>query len=317
MIGSGLKKLANDRKLKIANGVVYGYISGFMTTLDEGIGFKRICISFSAPNAETILAIQKSLSDTKLLNKQYRLQDIGLQDNYMVLGFFDNPGTMKCINSFIDWYYPELKETGALGSGYCSQCNQELLESDTTYKLINGIAFCMHRHCVTDIQHEFKLDKEETKDESAYIFRGTVGALLGGIIGSIPWAILYALGWFVGWLGLLIGFTAKKGYTLLGGKIKRVSIPILLFVVIVSVLFAQLLGDVFSLGYMILNGEIEGTKLSDIPLIFTQSLFLNSEYLAEFFKNVVIGLVFAVIGAYSIFREIHAETADNKIIDLE
>lgn len=317
MIGPGLKKLAHDRELKVTNGVAYGYIGGFMSTFDEGMGFKRICISFSAPNAETTLAIQKSLSDTKLLYKQYRLKDIGLQDNYMVLGFFDNPGTMKCINAFIDWYYPKLKETGALGSGYCSHCNQELLENDTTTKLINGITFCMHRHCVTDIQHEFERDKEETKDEPSYIFRGTVGALLGGIIGSIPWAILYAYGWFVGWLGLLIGFAAKKGYTLLGGKIKRVSIPILLFAVIISVFFAQLLGDVFSLGYLILNGEIEGTKLSDIPLIFTQSLFLDSEYLADFFKNVVIGLVFAMIGTYSIFKEIHTETADNKIIDLE
>ena len=42
MIGSGLKKLAEENGMTVAHGVAYGNLGGFSATFSEGAGWKRI-----------------------------------------------------------------------------------------------------------------------------------------------------------------------------------------------------------------------------------------------------------------------------------
>ncbi len=146
----------------------------------------------------------------------------------------------------------------------------------------------------------------EENAEKSYLLRGALGALIGGLIGAIPWAIAYYYGWYVGYLGLLIGFLAFKGYALLGGKVRKATIPVMVIIIIFSVFVGQLLGDLVSLFNILAD---EGIKLSigDIPN-WLNFIFSDSDYIAEFVKNMGMGLLFALLGTYGMFKEIFAQT---------
>ena len=38
MVGSGLKKLANEYGMTVSNGIAYGSLGGYAATMDEGSG---------------------------------------------------------------------------------------------------------------------------------------------------------------------------------------------------------------------------------------------------------------------------------------
>ena len=59
MIGSGLKKLANEYGMKVASGVAYGSLGGYAATLSEGSGYKQIIFSVQFPD----LANRSKLAD--------------------------------------------------------------------------------------------------------------------------------------------------------------------------------------------------------------------------------------------------------------
>lgn len=50
MIGSGLKKLAKQNGMSVSNGVAYGSLKGFATTMSEGNGYKLFEISTTFPS---------------------------------------------------------------------------------------------------------------------------------------------------------------------------------------------------------------------------------------------------------------------------
>ena len=45
MIGSGLTKLAKQHEMTVANGIAYGGLMGYATTLCEGSGYKQLVIT--------------------------------------------------------------------------------------------------------------------------------------------------------------------------------------------------------------------------------------------------------------------------------
>jgi len=75
MIGSGLKKLAQQYGMTVSNGVAYGALMGYATTFSEGAGYKAIYIStrLTEPGQHEAL-----LADANAVNikKEYRVQDL-------------------------------------------------------------------------------------------------------------------------------------------------------------------------------------------------------------------------------------------------
>ena len=61
MIGSGLKKLANQYGMRISDGIAYGRLMGFATTLCEGSGWKRVDITTRFANTEQQKAFEAAL----------------------------------------------------------------------------------------------------------------------------------------------------------------------------------------------------------------------------------------------------------------
>ena len=78
MIGSGLKKLANENGMKVAHGVAYGNFRGFALTMCEGSGWKRLDFTtrFLDPAAQN--AFQAKLTEVDL-KKTYRVQALNMQ----------------------------------------------------------------------------------------------------------------------------------------------------------------------------------------------------------------------------------------------
>ena len=104
MIGSGLKKLAKQHNMTVSNGVAYGSLMGFATTLSEGSGYKLIEISTTFPELEQKDAFYAAVNAVDL-SRTYRVQNMDIGNRRITVVFTDNPGTMKKVEEFVAWFY--------------------------------------------------------------------------------------------------------------------------------------------------------------------------------------------------------------------
>lgn len=308
MVGEALRAFGSNLGFLEREGVLYGIRDGFMTTLDEGPGYKELYVSVCILDPEAVKLVEQAANslETKGL---YHMQIAEVTDRFIAVRFFDAPNILERLQAFMDWFYDILRSHGVQGVLYCPVCKQPFTEYKS-YKLIDGKAYVIHEHCGPALLQQWKA--EDPVLEKPNYGRGALGAVLGGMVGAIPWAIAYVLGFFVGWLGFLIGIAAQKGYTLLGGKIRKPTVFILAVSVILGVLFGQLLGDCFEIGKYILAGDAYGATLADIPH-FLIKLFENPDYVSSFLVNSVIGLVFAALGVFSLFRQILKSAPQSKV----
>ena len=103
MIGSGLKKLANQYGMRVSSGIAYGSLMGFATTMCEGSGWKRIDIATRFADMEQQKAFEAAVYavDTK---RQYRVQSLAINQRNINVVFQDTVGTRKKIETFIAWF---------------------------------------------------------------------------------------------------------------------------------------------------------------------------------------------------------------------
>ena len=256
MIGSGLKKLAKAKGMTVANGIAYGALDGYATTLFEGAGYKQINICTKFPNPEKQVQLQNALSAVNL-QKEYRVQNLGLSEQGIAVVFHDNPGTMKKIEAFVAWFYPLLKSCEATGYQVCMDCGGDVTAG--SWYLINGFACYLHDSCADRIAGSMDQREQERKesDTGSYV-QGLIGALLGATLGAIVWGIVLSIGYVASLVGLLIGWLAEKGYTLLRGKQGKGKVWILLLAVVFGVGLGTFLPDAFALGQWIHAGELPG-----------------------------------------------------------
>ena len=312
MISKAYKKLGAAKGLKAINGVCCGKICGYTVTLSDGGGYKDIYIS-AYTDGEAFECISAAADS---LRKKYKLNAFEIKPEYFYIRFFDGIGTIKRIDGFINEFFPELSVWG-VKADVCPHCKNSL-DPTATAKLIRGRAVRLHSGCAEEIINGMREAEELTSSAESGAGKGIAGAILFGLAASIPWAIVYALGWFVGWLGALIGFGVVKGYEKFGGKIKKPIIPVFALIIIVCVVFAQFLGDAIQLGYYINNGELYGS-LSDIPEYIKILLTEEPEYQTTVVKNIIIGLLFAGLGVYGIFRSLinQVKSHSKSVADLD
>lgn len=314
MVGSGLKKLAATHNMRIDRGVAYGSMFGYATTLSEGSGYKRIHITTTFIEPANQQSLQTAVG-TKNLNKEFRVQEINFFDNYIDIIFFDNPGTMKKITSFIDYFYPLLDAHEATKANICTECGCEIESGQ--WKLVNGAAFYLHSGCAQKVELVIAHAEETRRNEDtgSYI-SGFLGALLGAAFGAVLWAIVLYLGYVAAIVGFLIGWLAEKAYNLLHGKQGKGKIVILLIAVVFGVALGTALGETFLLTNMINSGELAGFTFSDMPLLLL-ILLADSEYMSIVAGNIVIGLLFAALGVFSLIIKTKNEISGVKVIDLK
>ena len=315
MVGSGLKKLAGEYGMKIASGVAYGNLGGFAATLSEGSGWKQVVFAtqFSDPVKKTQFmdAVQQVN-----VQKQYRVQNLGVGPRSIQVVFLDNPSTMKKIREFLDWFLPLLVEYGATGIHTCTECGCDLTAG--RWILVSGVAYYLHDSCADKVIREIEADNTQRKEEAtgSYV-SGLIGALLGSAVGAVAWAIVLNLGYVASIVGLVIGWLAEKGYRLLKGRQGKAKVAILIVAIVLGVLLGTIGGDALSLAQMMGSGELPGFVLADIPWFLATMWAESPEYRSGMISNIGMGLLFAALGVWVILRKAGKEVADTKVVELK
>ncbi len=314
MVGSAFKKLAAENGMKVAKGVAYGSLRGYAATLSEGSGYKQIVFTTKFTDLAgkgKLLDLVNSLN----LKKEYRVMDLKLAPNGVLVVFHDTVGTMKRVNAFLDWFLPLLEEHSAAKANICTECGCEL--ADGKWVLVNGIAYHLHDSCAQKAQREVEADNAQRAEAEGSYLMGTLGAFLGASLGAVAWGLVLYLGYVASLVGLVIGFLAEKGYNLLKGKQGKAKVLILILAVIFGVLLGTLAADAIALMEMIGSGELTGLAAADIPAFIVYLFLDNPEYRSATISNIGMGLLFAALGVFALLRNTGKAVADSKYIELE
>lgn len=306
MIGTGLKKYAAENGLKLSSGLAYGRLRDYAATMFEGSGYKALIITTRFADAMQKQQLMNLLNEHNLM-KEFRVQKLEFTFDAVEIIFHDNPGTMKKLAAFVDFFMPLLAEYGASPANYCTKCGMDLMTDN--WKLINGIAYNLHPGCAEKIIAEVEDEKQAEKEEKkGSYFGGLIGALLGGLIGAIPWAIVLWFGYMASIIGIVIGWLAERGYRLLGGKNGKGKIVILALAAIVGVVVGTFAADYITLAQMISAGEITGVAMGDIFYIIIGLLVEDAEYMRITLSNIGLGLLFAFLGEWFFLKRAYKET---------
>ena len=315
MIGSAFKKLAGEYGMKVDRGVAYGSLQGFAATLCEGNGWKRVVFStgFADPVQKTMFmdAIQ-----TVDVQKEFRVINLSIAPNGILVDFQDTIGTMGKIKDFLAWFLPLLQQHQASAWNVCKECGCEVTTGK--WMLINGVASYMHDSCaakaVRDVEGENERRKQE--DEGSYL-KGTIGALLGALLGAVVWVLVLKAGFVASIVGLLIGWLADKGYRLMHGKNGKGKVAILITVIILAVVVGTLGAYAVDLVQYIDTPEVRDWTAADIPLLLVLMITEVPEYRTAIISDIGLGLLFAALGVYWLVIRTGKEVADEKIVELK
>lgn len=314
MVGSGLKKLAQENGMKLSHGVAYGSLGGYAATLSEGSGYKQIVLSTKFSDYVQKTEFMQRLEDTDL-RKLYRVLELDVGARSIQVVFHDNPGTMKKIRAFLDFFLPLLGQYGASAANICTECGCEVTAG--RWVMVGTAAYHLHDSCAEKLIRDVGYDNTQRKEEATGSYlSGLLGALLGSALGAVVWAVVLNLGYVASVVGLLIGWLAEKGYRLLKGKQGKAKVLILILAIVLGVLLGTVGGDVLTLVTMMNDGELPGFALADIPWILATTWQESPDYRSGMISNTVLGLLFAALGVYAIVHKAGLEVADTKVVEL-
>jgi hypothetical protein len=300
--------------MKVAKGVAYGNLQGFAATMSEGSGYKQIIFSTKFTDFAQQEQLLNAVNQVNI-QRTYRVQSLNVAPNGIRVVFMDNPGTMKKINEFLTWFIPLLRQYGATPVNICTECGCDV--SNGRWLMVDGVAYHMHDACAEKTKREIVgAEQVEKEQRTGSYTMGILGAFIGAAIGAIVWALVLNMGYVASLVGLLIGWLAEKGYTLLKGKQGKAKVAILILAIIFGVVLGTFAADFITLAGMINGGELVATY-GDIPTIIIYLLSVDPEYLTGTLSNVGMGLLFAGLGVFALLKKTNAEVSDTKIVDLE
>ena len=307
MIGSGLRKLAAEKGMKVANGVAYGSLHGYSATFSEGSGIKTLVFSTRFSDMAQKIAFTEYVQ-TLGLEKDFKLQALEVQDKLIHVVFLDTIGTMKRFESFIDRFIPILDQYGASKTDICPECGMML--TGGRWKLVNGIAIYVHEACAERIRADIQTGNEERLSTGSYL-SGAAGAFLGAVGGAVAWAAIMLIGYVTSLVGFLIGFLAEKCYNLFRGKQGIGKI----FILVLAVIFGVLLGNVAA-NVIAIIGEY-GFGVMDSILLLVAAFAEVPEVRSAVITDTLLGLFYAALGVVLILVRTKKEVTGAKFIDLE
>lgn len=299
MISSGAKKLAASYGLKTAQGMTFGEVLGYATTLTEDAGCQILTISTRLMESQKV--ILRSRLAERALGSEYCLEELRLSDDRITVLFLTRPGTAKKIQAFIQWFYPCLDEVQADKAVQCSVCHRAV-GTEGVWKLNGGMARRVHPECgLREETWDGKPAYPVEMEDGSYI-RGLLGAVLGAVLGAIVWAFVLSIGYVTCVVGLLIGWLSVKGYQKLGGSAGSKKPLLIGLAVLFGILLGTAAGESLAVGQMITHGAIPGAALSDIPLLIYYLLSEQPGYLGDLLGNMGLGLLFGLLLVFFLLR---------------
>lgn len=318
MIGSGLKKYANESGMKVAKGVAYGIFRGYAVTMSEGNGYKQVVITTKFTQAGADDALLAELNATNI-QRTYRVQQLNIAPDGIQIVFMDNPGTMKKIREFMDWFMPLLGKYGATAWNVCTECGAEATVG--RWLLIDGVAHYMHDSCAQKVKTEItETEQEQRQQDTGSYAAGAVGAFLGSLVGAVAWAVVLCLGYVASLVGLLIGWLADKGYNLTEGKQGKGKVVVLAL----SVIFGVVVGTIGGYGatlWMEINALLAEEALPALTFAEFLECFVifvkDDGGFGYMVGDIVVGLLFAALGVFAMLKKTSKDVSGTKFVDLE
>ncbi len=315
MISSNLKKVASSHGLQVNHGIAYGQIRGYAVTLSEGNNYRRIDIITTVSDPQCLESLQNLLQDSNR-TAEYLIQKVDFTPKHIVITFRNTMGSMKGFTAFIAWFFPLLDHFSATKTNTCPECGCDL--SSGCWKLANGSAYYVHPSCGDRIRRRMEAEAEACNLQSPKSYgAGVVGALLGALLGAIVWALVLHIGYIAVAVGLLVGYLAERGYTLLKGKPGKAK-P---FIIGIAVVLAVVLGTFLSETH-ILARVIRGAPYASLqyflymPRLLFSLMQTDPLYRADILTNLGLGLLFGLLGAFNVMKRSSSEAYDGKVIDL-
>jgi len=218
------------------------------------------------------------------------------------INFFDNPGTMECIQAFIDQILPEIAP--ATDTKACMKCG--LLTDDTAKAVLltDEAVVPMHEGCAETV-----VSAVGKKYRPGGNLLGLIGALIGAAIGAVVWAAVGVMGYIASIVGILIAFLAGKGYELLGGRPGAFKVIVMILCVMLAVVAGSIGTEVYWL-HDLYQEEVAGVPASMIAMTEMEFivdtiplLWEDAEVFAEFSKDILMGWGFAALGCFGLLRK--------------
>lgn len=303
-----LKTYVTNKGLKLYRNLAYGNLHGYAATVTELSGTLQVVFNTSFSDAQNAQTVQSMVSE-HIHSKEYKLQNAIFSYQSITLHFICNAAShITKIDAFLTWFCPLLDRYSARPVSVCPECNEEI--TDGQWKLIDDVAYYMHRDCGAILERDLvSAHQAHLENDTGNYLTGLLGALLGATIGGVVWGLVLMLGRVASVVGLLIGWLAYKGYNLFNGKQHKGKVVIMA----VSVIFGVLFGNFFSDAVTLIK---EGVSLKDLPEAFSY-LFTLDEYTGPTIYNIVLGLIFAAAGSYSMLRAAGKEVSGSKIVNLD
>lgn len=148
------------------------------------------------------------------------------------------------------------------------------------------------------------------------VLAGIVGAFLFSLAGGVVWFLLYQIGYLAALSGIVGVICAIKGYSIFAKResVKGVVISsVIAFLVIVIAWYLCASYDLYTEWQnWYANGEADFTITFFKSIRYTFILFLeDSEFLVAYLKDLGIGLIFCVIGAFGYVKSAIGRAKNN------
>lgn len=337
MIGSGFKKLAGKYGLTVEHGVAYGMLKGCLVSLSEGAGYKSIsicvghdehvpqcegaqdeCAQFPRANelADRILELAGDYDRYRVMREDQRLHGVVISQggSAVTVNFFDNPGTLKCIEAFIEEVMPRIAPLTSPNE--CVVCGRDT-SGDACAMLAPGeCVLAMDSECAAKVEDAWQ---EKRGQRQGSVARGAIGAVLGALLGAAIWCVVGMFGYTAAIVGVIIAILAGKGYDMLGGRPGRAR----WVCVVICSLLAVVLGDAATIGitlyqeYMASGAELhEAITLYQYFGFMWDMIITHSDVWGAILGDLALGGLFTLAGCIGVLRKSSGKASQNRVVRL-
>lgn len=296
-----MNKKINDfcvsHNLQVNNNCAYGNINDYEVNVIVNImnNINPVILHFSCYlKSEEQEEVLIKIKEKKIKFMQYSFDRYGL-----IIGLNDLTigKLMNRMDTILATVTDILNNSGAKKDECCPVCGDELDLNECKKYDIDGMKITLDNKCAADINATIMQENIEFESAPNNYLKGFLGVLIGALVGVISLIIFYYFN-FVSALSAFISVVLSAFlYKKFGGKPNKVMIIMVSTVTIVSLLLT-----VFFL-YVVI-ARLVATEYGYFSTGFKAFVdMMNvSEFSAEFTYNLILTLVFSLIGsAYEIF----------------
>lgn len=306
-----LKQFMEKHQLSETNGVVHGRYNGYYITVAvDKFNAPPLIVVVHGNIADNAVSLLSYFENTHKENHIYSY-DVARDRLLMSFSEFSLAKSINCMERNLDTIIEKLAELNINGADYCIVCG-EPMDGDTEVVQYYGPLVEIHSHCKDALNESIKKEEEdiaamrkaekEALDSMPNNYgKAILGAILGGLVGGIVTVILYMIGYMAALSGVVGALLGAYLYKRFGGKtnwVKGVAVGVSTLVMVLASYHIMLLIEVSNAATQAGITLAEGFS----------RLFTDSEWTSAYTSDIVMLLVFTLIGVavvvYDIIREI-------------